>query len=90
MNKQLKDKLIIEWTYNSNVIEENKLTLSETKVVLENGITIKVKPLKDHLETINHKEEIEYIEVLVDGKAELSEYDIKSINHIILKEKKYG
>lgn len=86
MIQQLRDKLIIEWTYNSNAIEGNTLTLSETKVVLENGITIKGKSLKDHLETINHKEAIEYIEDLVSKEAVLSEYRIKSIHHLILKE----
>lgn len=86
MTRQLRDKLIIEWTYNSNAIEGNTLTLSETKVVLENGITIKGKPLKDHLEIINHKEAIEYIEDLVSKKVKLSEYDIRSVHYLILKE----
>jgi len=86
MVRQLRDKLIIEWTYNSNAIEGNTLTLSETKVVLENGITIKGKPLKDHLEIINHKEAIEYIENLVSKDVKLSEYDIKSVHYLILKE----
>lgn len=86
MTRQLRDKLIIEWTYNSNAIEGNTLTLSETKVVLENGITIKGKPLKDHLEIINHKEAIEYIEDLVSKNVKLSEYDIRSIHYLILKE----
>jgi Fic family protein len=86
MTRQLRDKLIIEWTYNSNAIEGNTLTLSETKVVLENGITIKGKPLKDHLETINHKEAIEYIEDLIRNNVTLSEYDIKSLHYLILKE----
>ena len=86
MTIQLRDKLIIEWTYNSNAIEGNTLTLSETKVVLENGITIKGKPLKDHLEIINHKEAIEYIEDLVSKKVKLSEYDIRSVHYLILKE----
>lgn len=86
MTTQLRDKLIIEWTYNSNAIEGNTLTLSETKVVLENGITIKGKPLKDHLEIINHKEAIEYIEDLVSKKVKLSEYDIRSVHYLILKE----
>lgn len=86
MIKQLRDKLIIEWTYNSNAIEGNTLTLSETKVVLENGITIKGKPLKDHLEIINHKEAIEYIEDLIKNNVRLSEYDIKSVHYLILKE----
>ncbi len=86
MNRQLRDKLIIEWTYNSNAIEGNTLTLSETKVVIENGITIKGKPLKDHLEIINHKEAIEYIEDLVSKNVKLSEYDIKAVHYLILKE----
>nr|WP_204434534.1 Fic family protein [Paracholeplasma morum] len=86
MTRQLRDKLIIEWTYNSNAIEGNTLTLSETKVVLENGITIKGKPLKDHLEIINHKEAIEYIEDLVSKNVKLSDYDIRSVHYLILKE----
>ena len=86
MTRQLRDKLIIEWTYNSNAIEGNTLTLSETKVVLEKGITIKGKPLKDHLEIINHKEAIEYIEDLVGKNVKLSEYDIRSVHYLILKE----
>lgn len=86
MNKQLKNKLVVEWTYNSNAIEGNNLTLSETKVVLENGITIKGKPLKDHLETINHKEAIDFIEELVRKDCVLTEYNIKSIHRLILKE----
>lgn len=84
--RQLREKLVVEWTYNSNAIEGNTLTLSETKVVLENGITIKGKPLKDHLETINHKEAIEFIEELLAKQIELTEYNIKSIHHLILKE----
>ncbi len=86
MTRKLRDKLIIEWTYNSNAIEGNTLTLSETKVVLENGITIKGKSLKDHLEIINHKEAIEYIENLVSKDVKLSEYDIKTVHYLILKE----
>jgi len=84
--KQLQDKLIVEWTYNSNAIEGNTLTLVETKVVLENGITIQGKPLKDHLEAINHKEAIEYIEELITKNITLSEYNIKSLHYLILKE----
>lgn len=84
--KQLQEKLTIEWTYHSNAIEGNTLTLSETKVVLENGITIKGKSLKDHLETINHKDAIEFIGELVKKDERLTEYDIRSIHQLILKE----
>jgi len=81
---QLKEKLDVEWTYNSNAIEGNTLTMSETKVVLENGITIKGKPLKDHLETINHKEAIDFVEELVREDKPLTEFNIKSIHSLIL------
>jgi len=83
---QLEDQLVIEWTYNSNAIEGNTLTLSETKVVLESGITIKGKSLKDYLEIINHKEAINFIEELVLKDAELTEYNIKSIHYLVLNE----
>ena len=65
--KSLREKLIIEWTYNSNAIEGNTLTMSETKVVLE-GITIGGKSVTEHLEIINHKDAIEYLENLITEK----------------------
>jgi Fic family protein len=63
--KSLRKKLLLEWTYNSNAIEGNTLTLSETKVVLEDGITIGGKTLKEHLEVVNHKEAINYMEDII-------------------------
>ena len=83
--RQLKEKLLVEWTYNSNAIEGNTLTMSETKAVLENGITIQGKPLKDHLEAINHKEAIEFIQELVAKDCPLTEYRIKLIHNLVLK-----
>lgn len=81
----LREKLIVEWTYNSNAIEGNTLTLSETKVVLE-GITIGGKSMIEHLETINHREAIFFIEELISNKEPLSEWNIKNIHALILKE----
>ncbi|MDF2858644.1 MAG: hypothetical protein K0Q87_4495 [Neobacillus sp.] len=81
----LHDKLIIEWTYNSNAIEGNTLTLSETKVVLE-GITIGGKSVVEHLEAINHKEAILFLEELIGNNEPLSEWNIKNIHALILKE----
>lgn len=81
----LHQKLIVEWTYNSNAIEGNTLTLSETKVVLE-GITIGGKSMVEHLETINHREAILFVEDLISNKEPLSEWNIKSIHTLILKE----
>jgi Fic family protein len=83
--KSLREKLIVEWTYNSNAIEGNTLTMSETKVVLE-GITIGGKSVTEHLETINHKEAIEYLETLIKEKKDLTECKLKNIHQLILKE----
>ena len=83
--KSIKANELVEWTYNSNGIEGNTLTLKETKVVLE-GITIGGKSVKEHLEAINHKEAIIYLEELVSKNAKLTERDIKSIHHLVLKE----
>ncbi len=81
----LHEKLIVEWTYHSNAIEGNTLTLSETKVVLE-GITIGGKSMVEHLEAVNHREAILFIEDLVANKEPLSEWNIKNMHSLILKE----
>ncbi len=80
----LNEKLIVEWTYNSNAIEGNTLTMSETKVVLE-GITIGGKSMVEHLETINHRDAILFLEELVSEKENMTEWDIKNIHALILK-----
>jgi len=82
--KNLREDLILRWTYNSNAIEGNTLTLNETKVALE-GITIGGKHLREHFEAINHKEAIEFVESLVVRDEILSEYSIKSLHALILK-----
>lgn len=81
--ERLRDEFIIEFTYNSNAIEGNTLTLQETAMVLE-GITIDQKPLKDHLEAIGHRDAFRYVEGLVNDKAELTEYAIKCIHSLVL------
>ena len=80
----LEENFKLEWTYNSNAIEGNTLTLKETKVVLE-GITIGGKTMREHLEAINHKEAIEFLEELIKDNRELSEMDIKNIHALVLK-----
>jgi len=84
MLQNLREDLIIKWTYNSNAIEGNTLTLNETKVALE-GITIGGKSLREHFEAINHKEAILFVESLVEKDEVLSEYTIKSLHALILK-----
>lgn len=78
------EDLVLRWTYNSNAIEGNTLTLKETKVALE-GITIGGKTMREHFEAINHKEAILFVEELEKKKEPLSEWDIKSIHQLILK-----
>ena len=75
----------VEWTYHSNAIEGNTLTLFETKVVLEEGLTIGGKTLREHFEVINHGEAIQYVKDLVDRKIELSENVVKSIHQLVLR-----
>ncbi|MGB3368176.1 MAG: Fic family protein [Acidaminobacteraceae bacterium] len=84
ISKSLHDKLIVEWTYNSNAIEGNTLTMSETKVVLE-GITVGGKSVVEHLETINHREAIIFIEELIQSKEQFSEWNLKNIHSLILR-----
>lgn len=81
----LRNNMIIEWTYHSNAIEGNTLTLSETKVVLE-GITIGGKSVVEHLEAINHREAILFLESIFDRKEDISEWNIRNLHQIILKD----
>lgn len=80
----LREKILLEWTYNSNAIEGNTLTLQETKVVLE-GITIGGKTMREHLEVINHQEAIYLVEEIVRNQEALSELQIKNLHALILK-----
>ena len=66
--KNLHEDLVLRWTYNSNAIEGNTLTLKETKVALE-GITIGGKTMQEHFEAINHREAILFVEELVKKKT---------------------
>lgn len=81
----LRENYILTWTYNSNAIEGNTLTISETKVVLE-GISVGGKSMKEHLEVINHKDAIIFLEELSKNKNSLTQMDIKNIYRLVLKE----
>ena len=86
--KKLKEQFEIEMTYNSNAIEGNSLTLKETYLVINEGMTIKGKPLKDHLEAKSHKEALDYLYSLVEsGKNNtVSERFIRSLNQIVMQD----
>ena len=82
--QNLHENLVLNWTYHSNAIEGNTLTLKETKVALE-GITIGGKTLREHFEVINHREAITLLEELVSENQPLSEWQIKSLHQLVLR-----
>jgi Fic family protein len=79
----LHEDLVLRWTYNSNAIEGNTLTLQETALVLE-GVTIDKKPLKEHLEAIGHRDAFCYLEQIIKRKEPLSEHFIKELHSLVL------
>lgn len=81
--QRLQEEFLVEFTYNSNAIEGNTLTLRETALVLE-GVTIDKKPLKDHLEAVGHRDAFLYVEQLVTDKVTISEKVIKDIHSLVL------
>lgn len=83
---RLNEDFMVEYTYNSNAIEGNTLTLRETDMVLR-GLTVDQKPLKDHMEAVGHKEAFYYILELVKKKQELTESVIKQIHSLVLADK---
>lgn len=80
--KRIRENYIVKNTYNSNAIEGNTLTEMETRVILETGITVAKKTLREHLEVKNHAEALNFIEELKD--TPITEYDIRAIHSIIL------
>ncbi len=84
--ERLTEEFIIEYTYNSNAIEGNTLTLRETDMVLR-GLTIDRKPLKDHMEAVGHKEAFDFVRDLVKEQVSLSESIIKQIHYLVLVDK---
>lgn len=81
--EKLRDEFMIEFTYNSNAIEGNTLTLKETALALE-GITIDQKPLKDHLEAVGHRDAFLYVQDVAKQNLPLSETVIKNIHALVL------
>ena len=81
--ERLAHEFMVEFTYNSNAIEGNTLTLKETAMALE-GMTIDQKPLKDHLEAVGHRDAFLYVQEIAKKEVELSEYVIKNIHSLVL------
>lgn len=80
--QRLRDEFMVDFTYNSNAIEGNTLTLKETAMVLE-GMTIDRKPLKDHLDAVGHRDAFLYVESIAKD-TKISETIIKNIHSLVL------
>ncbi len=84
--QKLQQQFQIEMTYNSNSIEGNSLTLKETFLVINEGVTIKGKPLKDHLEAKDHTEALQWLyeEVQAHNRHTISEVFIRNIHALVV------
>lgn len=86
--KKLREQFELEMTYNSNAIEGNSLTLKETFLVISEGLTIKGKPLKDHLEAKNHTEALSFVFDLIDKdkRHTFSELPIRTLHQLVVQD----
>ena len=83
--QKIKEGLAFEWTYNSNSIEGNTLSLNETRLILQEGITIKGKSLREHFEAYNHEKAIDYLYSLVSTNYALRSIDILNLHGLVLR-----
>jgi len=84
-NFRIAQALELEYTFESNRIEGNTLTLRETDLVINEGLTVSGKSLREHLEAINHKDAIEYMKQMASLNSELNEREVLSIHNLILR-----
>ena len=84
--ERLMSEFVVEFTYNSNAIEGNTLTLRETELVLQ-GITVDKRPLKDHLEAVGNRDAFEYVRDLVSAKEPLTQRVVREIHQLVLADK---
>jgi Fic family protein len=82
---KLQEYFFTRYTYHSNRIEGNTLSMQETALVIGKGITIAGKSVREHLEAINHQEAVEYLESQVQKGARLTESFIKELHYLVLK-----
>jgi len=82
---KLKEHFDVEWTYHSNAIEGSTLTLAETRLVLLDGLTVAGKSLREHLEAINHKHAIDFVEALAAKAEPITEHNIRQIHALVLR-----
>lgn len=80
----MQQSINLEWIYNTNAIEGSTLTLQETRLILETGLTIGGKSLREHFEVINHLEAIDYVEALVTQDVQISSFHIRQVHKLVL------
>ena len=82
---KLNEFFFTDYTYESNKIEGNTLTLQETAMIIKEGVTIGGKSIKEHLEAINHKEAIDFVSNVAANQISLNERSIKELHYLVLK-----
>jgi Fic family protein len=81
---RLRDQILIEWIYNSNAIEGSTVTLQETRLILETGLTVGGKSLCEYFEVVNHREAIQYVEDMVQNLEPITAFHVRQIHKLIL------
>ena len=81
---RLRKQINLEWIYNSNAIEGSTLTLKETRLILETGLTIGDKSLREHFEVTNHREAIVFVESLVNQGRRITPHHVRQIHKLVL------
>ena len=81
---RLREQILVEWIYNSNAIEGSTITLQETRLILETGLTIGGKSLREHFEVINHRDAIDYVESLVASPERITPFHVRQIHKLVL------
>lgn len=82
--RRLEEQLTLEWIYNSNAIEGSTLTLRETQLILETGLTVGGKSLREHFEVINHQEAIDYVRGFVETAGQITPFHVRQIHKLVL------
>ena len=82
--ENLREQILVEWIYNSNAIEGSTITLQETRLILETGLTVGGKSLREHFEVINHKDAIHYVEDLVTSHDPITPFHVRQIHKLVL------
>ncbi len=82
--ERLRQELSVEWTYNSNAIEGNTVSLRETRLVIEQGLTISGKTLREHFEINNHQRAIAFVESIAKRRTAITEAELLEIHRLVL------